>query len=467
MKSSKPPLYAPYWQGILLSFKEQITTIFRRPTTTAPWSKRRVSAQLWRTARKAPLVLSFLTTAFGLQGYAHGASESERQMSEITIEFDRQILPLIEKWKVPGMSLAVAKDGKLIFAKGYGFSDVDKSIPVSASTLFRMGSINKTLTAAAVMKLVEQGKLSLDEPVLPILGRVGVLPNDITDPRAHSITIRQLLQHTGGFDRDASGDPFFQPRLVGIARRQRISPVTCDAIVRDTLSFPMDFAPGSRFSYSNLGYCMLGIIVRAAAGESYQTFVNRELLNPSIGKPYVAGESMRSMPNESTYYMPPGSARMKAAPGLDGMWGVPAPYGSYSIENMEALGAWVTTPLDMLKFFLALDGSRGSALLSADSIRQMREPPPHASLQKQPPFRYYGLGLSVLQTPRGPNWWHDGSQPGLTTLALRTAEGYAWVFAINTRPQEANLSQFFTDFDQAMWKAARSVRTWPERDLIE
>jgi N-acyl-D-amino-acid deacylase len=417
---------------------------------------------------KLALLLTLLTLVFGLSSHARATSDAEKQTAEITAEFDRRIEPLIEKWKIPGISVAVAKEGKLILAKGYGFADLDKHLPVTNSTLFRMGSINKTLTAAAIMKLAEQGKLDLDDFALPYLRQANATPETPADSRAISITIRHLLQHTGGFDRKISGDPFFGQRLFDVAIRQKIAPVTCEAIVRDSLSLPLDFEPGSRQAYSNLGYCMLGLVVRVASGESYQTYVNRELLLPSIGKQYVAGESLASMPNESSYYMPAGSARTRAAPGLNGVWGVQAPYGSYSIENMEALGAWVATPLEVLKFFLAIDGTRGTALLRTDSIKRMQSAPVfNANNNLSITRSYYGIGLNVRPTPFGPNWWHDGSQPGLTTLALRTAEGYAWVFAINTRPAESNQREFFSDFDQAMWNAARSVRNWPSRDLIE
>lgn len=408
-----------------------------------------------------------IVISLGAQQYARAASELEPHAVKVSAAFDKELLPIIEKWKVTGVSIAVAKDGKIALAKGYGSSDLARPASMSNSTLFRMGSINKTLTAAAVMKLVERGKVRLDEPALPILDRLGVLPERVQDSRAPAITVRHLLQHTAGFDRDASGDPFFQPRLFDVSNRQKVAPVTCEAIVRYTLSQPLDFSPGSRYAYSNIGYCMLGLIVREVSGEDYQTFVSREFLVPSTGRPYLSGDSKRSLPNESNYYMPPGSSRERAAPGVDGFFGVPAPYGSYSLESMEALGAWVATPLDALKFFLALDGARGAALLEPESIAQMLAPAPHDLTQGQAPARYYGLGLEIRRTPRGMNWWHTGVQPGLQTLALRTAEGYSWVFAINTSPANSGRREFFSDFDQAMWRAARSVNSWPQRDATE
>ena len=153
---------------------------------------------------------------------------------------------LIGRWDIPGASLALAKDGRLVLAKGYGWADKEKSLALGPQTLFRMGSINKTLTAVLLLKLVEEGKLTLDHPVLPILEKSGVRPSSIGDPRSKNMTVRHLLQHTAGFDREISGDPFFQPHLGQIARRQKTEPVSCEAIIKDALESKLDFGPGER-----------------------------------------------------------------------------------------------------------------------------------------------------------------------------------------------------------------------------
>ncbi|WP_291932615.1 serine hydrolase domain-containing protein [Limnohabitans sp.] len=149
--------------------------------------------------------------------------------------FDIAISEFISKWNVPGATLAVAKDGKLVLAKGYGISNKDTNAPVDEKTLFRMGSINKTLTAVMVMQLVEQGRLNLDDKAMPYFAKLGIQPQSIEDPRVQDITVRQLLQHTAGFDSNKSGDHFFQPRLREVAQRQKTEPVTCQVIVKDAL----------------------------------------------------------------------------------------------------------------------------------------------------------------------------------------------------------------------------------------
>jgi N-acyl-D-amino-acid deacylase len=407
-----------------------------------------------------PKLLSiFLFTLLPFQVNALGAGKSLPG----TEPFDNAITEFIAKWDVPGASLAVAKDGKLLLAKGYGISNKDNNTPVSDNTLFRMGSINKTLTAVVVMQLVELGKVKLDDKAISYFTKLGIQPDIIEDSRIQDITVRQLLQHTAGFDRNISGDHFFQPRLRVVAQRQRAEPVTCQAIIKDALETKLDFTPGERFAYSNTGYCMLGKIIEAASGKAFTEYASNNVLQPVIGKAFLSGKSLTSMPEETQYFMYPGEANLRGAPGVN-RWSVPTPYGSYSIENMDALGAWVATPSDVLKFFLAIDGSRGPRLLQPFTFDTMTAPPSFAAQRNS--NKYFGMGVEVIKDERQFNWFHRGSQPGVETLALRTSAGYSWVVAFNTRPHPDKRAAFFREFDRALWNAARNIKQWPLGDLF-
>ncbi len=119
--------------------------------------------------------------------------------------FDQFAARLMTKWKVPGLALAVMKDGRLVMARGYGLADLEARQPVRPDSLFRIGSISKCFTMVGILKLVEEGKLDLDARAFELLGyepAPGVNP----EPRLASITVRHLLTHTGGWDRDRSGD---------------------------------------------------------------------------------------------------------------------------------------------------------------------------------------------------------------------------------------------------------------------
>jgi N-acyl-D-amino-acid deacylase len=405
------------------------------------------------------LICFCLVTLFSVHGNALGTGKSLPG----TESFDVAISEFIVKWNVPGASLAVAKDGKLVLAKGYGISNKDTNTPVDENTLFRMGSINKTLTAVIVLQLVEQGKVKLEDKAISFFSKLGIQPNTIEDPRVQEITVRHLLQHSAGFDRNISGDHFFQPRLREVAQRQKSEPVTCQAIVKDALESKLDFTPGERFAYSNTGYCMLGKIIEAVTGTAYAEYASQNVLQPIIGKNYLPGKSLTSMPGESHYFMNPLEINMRGAPGVS-IWSVPTPYGSYSIENMDSLGAWVATPTDVLKFFLAVDGAKGQRLLSSSSFDTLTAPPSLATAFR--PNRYYGMGVMVYRDERQFNWYHDGSQPGVQALAVRSSAGYSWVIVFNTRVQSDKRAAFSLEFDRALWNAAKNVKNWPQGDLF-
>ncbi|HEY3064850.1 MAG TPA: serine hydrolase domain-containing protein, partial [Methylomirabilota bacterium] len=115
--------------------------------------------------------------------------------------YDELMTALLRKWNVPGASLVVARDDKLVLARGYGLADKSRHAPVEPTSVFRLASLSKTVTAVAVLTLVEEGRLRLDDKVLPILGELGPRPGKINDPRVHDVTVRHLLEHSGGFDR--------------------------------------------------------------------------------------------------------------------------------------------------------------------------------------------------------------------------------------------------------------------------
>ena len=178
--------------------------------------------------------------------------------------------------KVPGGALAVVKDRRLVYARGYGWADREGEEPVKAESLFRIASISKPVTSAAIMRLVEAGKLSLDKHVAELVAVEPVVPEGKKpDPRLQEITIRQCLQHTGGWNRDVSGDPMF--RSVDIARAVGApAPARQEAIIRYMFGQPLDFAPGASYAYSNFGYCLLGRVIEKVTGRATRITCGRK-----------------------------------------------------------------------------------------------------------------------------------------------------------------------------------------------
>ena len=382
--------------------------------------------------------------------------------------YDALMTSLLEKWNVSGGGLVVARGDRLLLMRGYGFANKEHKTAVEPTSLFRLGSLSKTITAVAVLQLVQAGRLNLDDPVLPFLGDVGPRSDRITDARVRDITVRHLLQHAGGFDRDRSGDVVFMPRAAEAARRQGAPlPPDCPTILRDTLERKLDFTPGTRFAYSNVGYCILGRVVERVTGSPYEAHVRQHVLAPAGATRMKVGHTLQPAEGEVTYYDYPGAKGVKAMPGL-GLTRAPQPYGAFALETMDAYGGWIGSPIDYLRFILAIDGRRGAALLNAATVADMNAP----RLKESPDGDesatngvYYGLGIRIRPVKSGgANLFHTGSIPGTSTLAVRTADGFAWVVMFNGRPQDKN--GFRGDVDRGLWAAKSKVTRWSAGDLF-
>ena len=202
--------------------------------------------------------------------------------TEAEAMFDRLIPELMNHWDVPGGALAIAKDGRLVMARGYGLADIDQEEPVQADTLFRIASISKPITAFAILQLVERGELALDDQVFSILDEFEAPSGATMDPRLEQITVRHLLQHSGGWDPEKSYDAMSIPwrieQELGASK-----PVSCRDVITFMLGQPLDLDPGSEYAYSNFGYCLLGRIIEEKTGLSYEDYVKEQVLEPIPG----------------------------------------------------------------------------------------------------------------------------------------------------------------------------------------
>jgi len=376
--------------------------------------------------------------------------------------FDVEMTRLLDRWKIPGGGLAVALNGRIMLARGYGYAERETERPVLPTTRFRLGSLAKPVTAVAVLQLVEQGRLGLDDPVLPHLGEMGPRPAAITDPRVRQITIRHLLQHTAGFDRSEAGDPVFPPNSVKSATRQNAPmPPSCQTVLRDNLERKLDFDPGTRHAYSNLAYCILGRVIEIITGQTYVDYVKQHVLERAGATGMELARSFAGAQDEAAYYDYPGAPLIEATPGIGSSRIVVAPYGYYAMPTMDSFGGWIGAPIDYLRFLMAVDGQRGQALLQPATVRTMLSPPPGLA----PGASYYGAGFHVRPLKNGGrNWWHAGSLSGSRTLGVRTGAGYAWVATVNMRPKDRG--GFAGELDAALWRAADAVKIWPDGDLF-
>lgn len=375
--------------------------------------------------------------------------------------YDRIIPRLMAKWEIPGGAVAVVKDGKLLFARGYGYADVEAHEPVQADALFRIASVSKPITSAAILKLVDEGELSLDDHPFTILSDLAAPSGSTEDPRLADITIRHLLEHAGGWDRNASGDPMFMSSTIADALGTE-APAETEDIIRYMRGQPLDFDPGSRYVYSNFGYAVLGRVIEKITGQPYDEYVKSTVLEPMGISRMAIGASLESgrLEGEVKYYEKAGNTTSV----FPGGGSVPWPYGGFYLEAMDSHGGWVSSTVDLLRFLVHIDPRTApTPFLSTASSHAMLARPPAPLWQGS--ASWYGMGWLVRPSGGDANWWHDGSLPGTTTLLVRAYNGLDWVALFNARSSSSS-SSFAAELDPALWDAARGVAEWPTEDLF-
>src|SRR5690349_139935 len=324
--------------------------------------------------------------------------------------YDQVIPSFMRTYAVPGAAVAVMRDGKLIYARGFGYADVESKTVVQPDALFRIASMSKPITAAAVMKLVEDGELTLDDRVAPLIAHLAPAPGATVDPRWEQITIRHLLNHTGGWDRNKPNggfDPMDRPGIAAAAV-DAPAPASAETLIRYMKGMPLDFDPGERWAYSNFGYCILGRVIERVSGMPYEAFVRTRVLQPVGADRTRSGKSRLrdALPDEVKYYMPwePGlGLTLPLVPSVflgEGM--VLVNYGGYHLEAMDASGAWVSSTVDLLRFLAGVDGQAGRPdILSAELVARMTSTGPTVCANGT---CYWACGWLVRPTQADATW---------------------------------------------------------------
>jgi len=180
---------------------------------------------------------------------------------DLATKFDQHLKALADQGRFTG-SVLVSRDGKILFAKGYGLANAELDVPNTPQTKFRLGSITKQFTATAILLLQERGKLNVQDPICKYIDNC---------PSAWSeITIHHLLSHTGGVPNFTSFPDYVSKMMM---------PVTAQEMIARFKDKPLDFKPGEKWSYSNSGYFLLGYIIEKVSGESYESFVKRNIFD--------------------------------------------------------------------------------------------------------------------------------------------------------------------------------------------
>ncbi|MCC7084977.1 MAG: beta-lactamase family protein [Pirellulales bacterium] len=379
--------------------------------------------------------------------------------------FDDLMQSFMDENNLPGACLAVMRGGKLLYARGFGYSDVANKEPVQVNSLFRIASISKPFTAVAILRLVEKGKLSLDDRVFDLLEIEPFIEKVAKpDPQVKLITVRHCLQHTAGWDRGKSYDAMFIP--LRIARSMKIdAPPDMRAIIRYMQGQPLDFSPGERYAYSNLGYMILGRIIEKVTGVDYESHMQQEILHPLGITDMRLGRSLleNRAPNEVRYYASGETAVAVTGPHF-GMQ-VPKPYGSFYFESMDSHGGWLATAADLVKFASAFDRYDKCPLLKPVSIATMFDRPTGLAgydHKGAPKREYYGCGWKVAPDGDGKgNVNHTGALDGTSTLMIHRNDGINMAVLFNFR-RTKDRKALSTAMLPLLHKTANDIREWPE-----
>ena len=353
---------------------------------------------------------------------------------------------LLREMQFPGATVAVSRDGQILYERAFGWADVDQQTPMQTTSEMRIASISKPLTAITILLLEADGLLTLDAPVLPLLARHSAgFPTSqalAADPRWADVQVRHLLQHTAGFNRDKSKDTMFELATIAASLSLDRSPNVND-IVRYQLGQPLDNAPGSEFHYSNVGYCLLGRVIEAVTETSYESVVRQRILIPCGMQQTRLGKTRLEQrgPMEVTYV----TRNRRRVPLVFDLLQQPrsetrlveTPWGQWDLEVMDAHGGWVSTAADLVRFAEAVSVSQ-RGLLQEKSFSLMLQKP--ALPDKAEAQVWYGLGWNVraLAEVNKSNFWHTGLLSGTSSLLVRRWDDCCWAVLFNCDRTDTN-----------------------------
>lgn len=350
---------------------------------------------------------------------------------------DRLVYNFMEKYDIPGISVSVAYREKLVYARGYGYADKDAYERLEPHYMLRLASCSKPFASMCIMRLLDEGKLSLDDRPFA-LG--GVLYERYPDHNANfeNMTIRSFLEHTSGINQAAKFDPMFDNNIT--------TQLSADETIRYVVkNFTSNYAPGQKYQYSNFGYCVLGRVVEAITGMSYEDYLKTAILEPAGVKNIRVGSTglAARLPNESVYY---------SQSGTNG-------YGN-NMRRLDSCGGIIASTPDLMKMACALDGQDGRPDIFPKYILDLMETPSQA-------YRYYALGWRVNHSLYPGAAYHSGNLAGTATMWARNYNGDTdCAILCNSRSYLKETSGSFDDALYVLLSRVMAHGQWPDRDLF-
>ncbi|WP_439633024.1 serine hydrolase domain-containing protein [Glycocaulis sp.] len=329
-----------------------------------------------------------------------GSATAASQLESAVDAFARNVL---EEGQAPGLSIGIARGGETLLVRGYGLANLEHQVEVTGDTVFRIGSVTKQFTAAAILLLAEDGRLSLDDTLDQYFGDF---------PRSDEVTIRQLLQHTSGIRNYTSLDGFMDTTAPLDHDEARMVAYIASA---DPL---YDFDPGTGWSYSNSGYMLLDYIAEQAAGEPLADFLKTRIFDPLGMDNTRMDDAAEIVLHRAQGY--------DAAPDTEAGF-TNAPHLSLSVA--AGAGAMRSTPHDMIVWMQALLNRQ---VVSSDSLALMLEPArlndgslASASLSSPPAALAnmdYGFGIMTGERHGHRFIGHGGSIPGFNASLIHYSD---------------------------------------------
>jgi CubicO group peptidase (beta-lactamase class C family) len=320
-----------------------------------------------------------------------GKSPSARS-SSAPDKVDAFVLGELHRQKIPGLSIAVMRDGKIIKSKGYGLANIELHVPATPQTIYESGSMGKQFAATAVMMLVEEGKLSLDDKIKKYFTDAPATWDDIT--------VRNLLSHTSGIKNYTTKAMDYRKDY------------TEDDLVKMAESLPLDFPPGTDWNYSNTGYVLLGILIHKVTGEFYGDFLQQRIFRP-LGMTTMRIISERDIvPNRAAGYDL-----------VKGEW-----------KNQEWVSPSLNTTADGSLYFTVLDLAKWDAALYTEKLLKRADLDQMWTIAKlndgKPNKGNYGFGWEINKMNGHRLIEHGGAWQGFTTMICRYVDDHLSVVVL-------------------------------------
>lgn len=356
-------------------------------------------------------------------------SASDLQQADYTDRLDSFLSSQIETYKIPGLAVAIVRNGEVEYVNGYGIAN-PAGDPVTPNTPFLLASISKSFTALAIMQLVEEGKINLSDPVQKYLPWF-----DVKGEGESEITVAHLVYQTSGFSEYDGGQMNLRSN----------NPDELEKSIRDLDKTSLLFRPGEGWEYSNINFSLLGFLIQEVSGQSYESYIEQFIFNPlGMTDSHTSLESARTN---------------NAARGYTFYFGTPLALDTnmpYTTAILPTAGLWASAS-DMGRYLIAhLDEEKG-LLLSTEGMNQIHTP----GVEIEPGYNY-AMGwfhapnvldpefLQTLNTNFDPGedlqvLWHEGDGPGYKAVVLMLpGQEYGVVLLMNTNDQ--TITSVYKDF---------------------